>query len=81
MKKLTRDERCEISALEKAGKTPSKIAKQLKRSISTITRELSRNSTQGGLKIQMQHKKIYDIKIDNLSREKYVATYEHRRAY
>jgi hypothetical protein len=35
----------------------------------------------GGLKIQMQHKKIYDIKINNLSREKYVATYEHRRAY
>ena len=47
MKKLTRDERCEISALRKAGKTPSQIAKQLKRSISTITRELSRNSTEG----------------------------------
>ena len=37
--------------------------------------------SKGGLKIQMQHKKIYDIKINNLSREKYVATYEHRRAY
>lgn len=47
MKKLTRDERCEISALRKAEKTPSQIAKQLKRSISTITRELSRNSTDG----------------------------------
>ena len=35
----------------------------------------------GGLKIQMQHKKIYDIKINNLSREKHVTTYEHRRAY
>ena len=48
MKKLIRDERCEISALHKAGKTPSQIAKQLRRSISTITRELSRNSTDGG---------------------------------
>ncbi len=47
MKKLTRDERCEISALHKVGKAPSKIAKQLGRSISTITRELSRNSTDG----------------------------------
>jgi len=47
MKKLTRDERCEISALHKAGKTPSQIAKQLRRSISTITRELYRNSTDG----------------------------------
>ena len=47
MKKLTRDERCEISALCKAGKIPSKIAKQLNRSISTITRELSRNSIDG----------------------------------
>ena len=47
MKKLTRDERCEISALRKAGKTPSQIAKQIRRSISTITRELSRNSTDG----------------------------------
>lgn len=47
MKKLTRDERCEISALRQAEKTPSQIAKQLRRSISTITRELSRNSTDG----------------------------------
>ena len=47
MKKLTRDERCEISALHKAGKTPSQIAKQLRRSISKITRELYRNSTDG----------------------------------
>ena len=47
MKKLTRDERCEISALCKAGKIPSKIAQQLNRSISTITRELSRNSIDG----------------------------------
>ena len=47
MKKLTRDERCEISALHKAGKTRSQIAKQLRRSISTITRELYRNSTDG----------------------------------
>jgi IS30 family transposase len=48
MNKLTRDERCEISALCTAGKSPSEIAKQLGRSISTITRELSRNSTEGG---------------------------------
>ena len=47
MKKLTRDERCEISALYKAGKIPSKIAQQLNRSISTITRELLRNSIDG----------------------------------
>ena len=47
MKKLTRDERCEISALYMAGKTPSEISKQLGRSISTITRELSRNSVDG----------------------------------
>jgi IS30 family transposase len=47
MKKLTRDERCEISALKKAGKTPSEISKQLSRSISTITRELLRNSIDG----------------------------------
>lgn len=47
MKKLTRDERCEISALHKAGKIPSIIAKQLNRSVSTITRELSRNSMCG----------------------------------
>ena len=47
MKKLTRDERCEIAALYKAGKTPPKIAKQIRRSISTTTRELSRNSTDG----------------------------------
>jgi len=31
MKKLTRDERCEISALHKAGEAPAKIAKQLGR--------------------------------------------------
>ena len=47
MKKLTRHERCEISALYMAGKTPSEISKQLGRSISTITRELSRNSVDG----------------------------------
>jgi IS30 family transposase len=47
MKKLTRDERCEISALYKSGKSPSEISKQLSRSISTITRELSRNSIDG----------------------------------
>jgi IS30 family transposase len=47
MKKLTRDERCEISALHKAGNIPSIIAKQLNRSVSTITRELSRNSMCG----------------------------------
>jgi len=47
MKKLTRDERCEISALTKAGKSPSAISKQLERSLSTITRELSRNSIDG----------------------------------
>ena len=47
MKKLTRDERCEISALTKAGKSPSAISKQLERSISTITRELSRNRVDG----------------------------------
>ena len=47
MKKLTRDERCEISALYKAGKSPSEISKQLSRSVSTITRELLRNSIDG----------------------------------
>lgn len=47
MKKLTRDERCEISALCKAGKIPSEISKQLNRSLSTITRELLRNSFNG----------------------------------
>ena len=47
MKKLTRDERCEISALCKAGKRPSEISKQLSRSVSTITRELLRNSIDG----------------------------------
>ena len=47
MKKLTRDERCEISALHKAGEAPAKIAKQSGRSISTITRKLGRNSIDG----------------------------------
>lgn len=47
MKKLTSVERCQIAALHDGGKRPTEIAKQLGRSISTITRELSRNSTNG----------------------------------
>ena len=47
MKKLTRDERCQIAALLNGGKSPSAIAKQLDRSASTITREIKRNSDGG----------------------------------
>ena len=47
MKKLTKIERCKISALHEAGKRPSDIAKQLGRSASTITRELQRNREDG----------------------------------
>ena len=47
MKKLTKIERCKLSALYDAGKTPSEIARQLTRSVSTITRELGRNRDGG----------------------------------
>jgi IS30 family transposase len=47
MQKLTRDERCQIAALNDGGKNATAIARQLSRSISTITRELNRNSAAG----------------------------------
>ena len=56
MKKLTRDERCEISALYKAGKIPSKIAQQLNRSISTSSFDKISSVTQDEL---IQNSMIY----------------------
>jgi len=47
MGKLTTEDRCKIEALYSAGVTATKIAQQLGRNKSTITRELSRNSVDG----------------------------------
>ncbi|CAK0762906.1 transposase [Gammaproteobacteria bacterium] len=45
---LTRDERCQISILKKAGNTLGGIADLLGRNKSTISRELARNGTDLG---------------------------------
>ena len=47
MGKLTTEDRCKIEVLYSAGVTATKIAQQLGRNKSTITRELSRNSVDG----------------------------------
>ena len=47
MGKLTHEDRCKIEALYKAGVNASKIAQQLGRHKSTITRELERNTIDG----------------------------------
>ena len=45
---LTYSERCQIFALKERGDSPAKIANQLNRDKSTITRELRRNSSPDG---------------------------------
>lgn len=47
MEKLTSEDRCKIEALYSAGVNATKIAQQLGRNKSTISRELSRNSVDG----------------------------------
>jgi len=47
MGKLTSEDRCKIEALYSAGVNATKIAQQLGRNKSTISRELSRNSVDG----------------------------------
>ena len=47
MNKLSKVERCQIEILNGTGKNATDIAQQLGRSVSTITRELCRNSTEG----------------------------------
>lgn len=47
MHKLSKIERCQIETLHAIGKQATDIAKQLGRSVSTITREISRNSVEG----------------------------------
>jgi transposase, IS30 family len=49
-KHLTREERYQIHALRRQGISPAVIAAELKRSRSTITRELKRNATAQGYK-------------------------------
>lgn len=44
---LTYDERCQISALNARGDSPSQISRQLSRHRSSIIRELKRNSIEG----------------------------------
>ena len=50
MSKLTAVERCKIEALYNAGLNASKIAIELGRHKSTISRELKRNSLDGAYK-------------------------------
>ncbi len=52
---LTREERYQIYALKKAGHQQSEIARVLKRSESTISRELSRNCGQRGYRPKQAH--------------------------
>ena len=47
MRKLTHEDRCKIETLYKSGVNASKIAQQLGRHKSTITRELERNTLDG----------------------------------
>lgn len=56
-KQLTQDERYQIYALRWFGAGPAQIARELKRSVSTICRELERNSGQRGYRPQQAHKK------------------------
>lgn len=53
---LTREERYQIYALKKAGHTQSEIAKELERSPSTISRELSRNRGGRGYRPKQAHR-------------------------
>ncbi len=52
---LTREERYQIYALKKAGHQQSEIARVLKRSESTISRELSRNCGKRGYRPKQAH--------------------------
>ena len=52
MGKLTHEDRCKNEALYKAGVNASKIAQQLGRHKSTITRELERNTLDGVYKYE-----------------------------
>ena len=51
-KQLTYELRCQIYALKKTGLSQNKIARQLKVSQSTISRELSRNTGKRGYRIK-----------------------------
>jgi IS30 family transposase len=51
-KQLTYEQRCQIYALSKTGMSQNKIAKQLKVSQSTISRELSRNTGKRGYRLK-----------------------------
>lgn len=54
---ITREERYQISALQQAGLNQSEIAKVLKRSPSTISRELNRNRGKRGYRPKQAHYK------------------------
>ncbi|MFT6779345.1 MAG: IS30 family transposase [Paraglaciecola sp.] len=51
-KQLTYEQRCQIYALSKTGMSQNKIAKQLKVSQSTISREFSRNTGKRGYRFK-----------------------------
>ncbi|SOD19178.1 helix-turn-helix domain-containing protein [Nitrosomonas ureae] len=63
---LTREERYQIYALKKAGHTQSEIATVIDRSVSTISRELSRNRGTRGYRPKQVHNKAVERKAINV---------------
>jgi transposase, IS30 family len=61
---LTREQRYQIYALKKAGHNHSKIASELGRHKSTISRELERNSDEKGYRPRQADEKAYDRQCD-----------------
>ncbi len=62
---LTREERYQIYALKKAGHTQSEIATVIDRSVSTISRELTRNCGARGYRPKQAHNKAVERKAIN----------------
>lgn len=62
MNRLTKVERCKIEALYNSGMRASKIANELGRSKSTITRELARNSEDGVYRHDLAQEKTLERK-------------------
>ena len=60
---LTEEERIEIYALRKEGKSESKIATALERDRSTIQREICRNSGQRGYRPKQAHSKAKERQV------------------
>ena len=54
---VTQEERCQIYALKSTGISIRKIAKQLTKSVSTIAREIKRNSGKCGYRYKQAHEK------------------------